>query len=134
MKRCDVAILGGGPAGMATALSLLKNDPTIQVVIVERSGYDQLRIGETLPPNARSLLEQLDVWPAFAQAGHLPAYGTSAAWGSSTLHANESFFSVHGNGWHLDRCAFDALLAQIARQRGALVYLRTFIEISTTSG
>ncbi len=123
--QCDVVILGGGPAGMATALSLLKYNPALRVVVVERSGYDQLRIGETLPPNARLLLEQLNVWPAFTQACHLPAYGTSAAWGSTTLHANESFFNLHGIGWHLDRCAFDALLAQgAAIQRGATVYLR----------
>ena len=121
----DVCILGGGPAGTATALSLLKYRPDLRVAVVERAGYDQLRIGETLPPNARSLLEQLDVWPAFIQAGHLPAYGTSAAWGSSALHANETVFSLHGYGWHLDRRAFDAFLAQVAIQRGAEVYLGT---------
>lgn len=88
-SQCDVVILGGGPAGMATAQSLLQHDPALTVVVVERSGYDQMRIGETLPPNARSLLQQLDVWSAFIQDDHLLAYGTSAAWGSSTLHANE---------------------------------------------
>jgi len=110
---------------MATALSLLKNNPTLRVIVVERRGYDQLRVGETLPPNARPLLEQLDVWPQFVRAGHLPAYGTCAAWGSPTLHANESIFNQHGNGWHLDRCAFDALLANVAIQRGALIYMHT---------
>ena len=127
MRQCDVAILGGGPAGNAVALSLLKNQPALRVVVVERSEYNRLRIGETLPPNARPVLEQLDVWPAFAHAGHLPSYGTSAVWGSSSLHANESFFNLQGNGWHLDRCAFDALLANVAIQRGAMVYLRTRI-------
>lgn len=125
MTQCDVVILGGGPAGMATALSLLKYDAALRVVVIERSGYDHLRIGETLPPNAGPLLEQLEVWSTFIQTGHLPAYGTSAAWGSSTIHTNESFFYMYGNGWHLDRCTFDALLAQMAIQRGATVYLHT---------
>ena len=125
LTQCDVVILGGGPAGMATARSLLQHDPALTVVVVERSGYDQMRIGETLPPNARSLLQQLDVWSAFVQDDHLLAYGTSAAWGSSTVHANETFFSLHGHGWHLDRCAFDAMLAQAAVQRGARLYPRT---------
>ncbi len=122
-----VAILGGGPAGMATALSLLQHNPALTVVVVERSGYDQPRIGETLPPNARPLLEQLKIWPRFLRAGHLPAYGTSAAWGSSTLQANESFFSLHGHGWHLDRCAFDGMLAQAAIERGAILHKYTQI-------
>ncbi len=125
IAQCDVVILGGGPAGMATALSLLKHDPTLRVVIVERSGYDNARIGETLPPNARPLLEELNVWPAFMRAGHLPAYGTCAVWGSSTVHTNESFFSLHGHGWHLNRATFDAMLAEAAVQRGAMLYLRT---------
>ncbi len=125
LTQCDVVILGGGPAGVATALSLLKYNPGLRVVIVERSGYDQTRIGETLPPNARPLLEQLNMWPAFTQAGHLPAYGTSAVWGSSTIRTNESFFNLHGHGWHLNRSSFDSMLAQAAVQRGAMLYLRT---------
>ena len=123
--QCDVVILGGGPAGTATALSLLKHNPTLKVVIVERSAYDTLRIGETLPPQARLLLEQLDIWSAFQRTGHLPSYGTVAAWGNSTLHANDSFFDKHGNGWHLDRCAFDASFANAAKERGAIVYVQT---------
>ncbi len=123
--QCDVVILGGGPAGVATALSLLKYNPTLRVVIVERSGYEHARIGETLPPNARPLLEQLNVWPSFTQAGHMPAYGTCAVWGSSEVHTNESFFNLHGHGWHLNRAVFDGMLAQIAVQRGAMLYLRT---------
>lgn len=125
LTQCDVVILGGGPAGVATALSLLKYNPSLRVVIVERSGYDQARIGETLPPNARLLLEQLGVWPAFTKAHHLPAYGTCAVWGGPSLHTNESFFNLHGHGWHLNRSAFDAMLAQAAVQRGAMLYLRT---------
>jgi len=125
LTNCDVLILGGGPAGMATALSLRQHNPGLTVVVVEHGGYDQPRIGETLPPNTRRLLEQLDVWSAFTQAGHLPAYGTSAAWGSAALQANEAFFGLHGNGWHLERCAFDSLLAHAAIQRGAAVYTHT---------
>lgn len=125
ITQCDVVVLGGGPAGVATALSLLKYNPGLRVVIVERSGYENSRIGETLPPNARPLLEQLNLWPAFTQAGHLPAYGTCAIWGSSTLHTNESFFNSHGHGWHLNRATFDGMLAQAAVQRGAMLYLRT---------
>jgi flavin-dependent dehydrogenase len=125
LTECDVAILGGGPAGMATVLALLQHNSALQVLVVERSGYDQLRIGETLPPNARPLLEKLAVWPAFTQVDHLRAYGTSAVWGSSTLHTNESFFHLHGHGWHLDRRLFDVMLAQAAIHQGATVSAHT---------
>lgn len=113
---------------MATALSLRQHNPALTVAVLERSGYDKPRIGETLPANARPLMEQLGVWSAFVQSGHLPAHGTSAAWDSSTLQANESFFRLHGHGWHLDRCAFDAMLAEAALQRGARLRTHTRVQ------
>lgn len=118
----DVIILGGGPAGTATALALRKQDPALSVAIVESSAYDRTRVGETLPPGIRPLLEQLDLWPAFLRRSYLPAFGTCAVWGSQDLHENEFIYSPHGQGWHLDRRDFDALLAEAARNRGAALY------------
>jgi 2-polyprenyl-6-methoxyphenol hydroxylase-like FAD-dependent oxidoreductase len=123
----DVIILGGGPAGTATALALRKHNPTLSVAVVESSVYDRTRAGETLPPGIRPLLEQLGVWPAFLQCSYVPAFGTRAAWGSGELHENEFIFSPHGQGWHLDRRDFDALLADQALQRGAAFYTQARI-------
>lgn len=118
----DVVILGGGPAGTATALALRKQDPALSVAVVESSAYDRTRVGETLPPDIRRLLEQLGIWPAFLRQNYLPAYGTCAAWGSEDLHENEFIYSPYGQGWHLDRQDFDALLADQAVQRGTVLY------------
>ena len=52
--RHDVAIIGGGPAGIATALALTRAGR--RVAVIERTRYDGVRIGETLPPRARPLL------------------------------------------------------------------------------
>ncbi len=121
----DILILGGGPAGTATALALRNHNPSLAVTIVERSAYDTVRIGETLPPQTQLLLDQLGVWPAFCQRAYKPAYGTCAAWGSEALHTNEFIYNVHGRGWHLDRRDFDALLADEAVARGATLYTNT---------
>ena len=43
-----VLIIGGGPAGLATALELAHQH--IAAVVIERSAYDDLRIGEHLTP------------------------------------------------------------------------------------
>jgi 2-polyprenyl-6-methoxyphenol hydroxylase-like FAD-dependent oxidoreductase len=114
-----VVILGGGPAGTATALSLRQHAPALSVAIVEQSTYNEFRIGETLTPHAQSLLEQLGVWSSFLEQGHTPAYGTRAAWGSDQLFENEFIFQSSARGWHLDRTRFDALLASCAVNEGA---------------
>lgn len=115
----DIAILGGGPAGSAVALTLRKHAPQLSVVIIEQSAFDRPRIGETLPPTVQPLLKQLGVWESFLAESHLPAYGTCSAWGSQQLESNEFLYGQHGRGWHLDRKRFDAMLAREAQTRGA---------------
>lgn len=114
----DVIILGGGPAGTATALALRAHDPHLSVAIVEQSAYGQTRIGESIPPAAQGLLERLGVWPAFLKQRHLPAYGTCAAWGSAALFEHEFIYQPERRGWHLDRKRFDLMLARQAEDRG----------------
>jgi len=49
------------------------------------------------------------------------SFGTSAAWGNQRPHENEFLFSVRGNGWHLDRKRFDAMLCREAQLAGTQV-------------
>jgi flavin-dependent dehydrogenase len=118
LQRYNVAILGGGPAGAAVALSLQKHTPSLAVAIIESSDYGQQRIGETLPPTVQPLLAQLGVWESFLAEDHLPAYGTWSAWGTDELESNEFIYGKFGRGWHLDRRRFDAMLAREAATRG----------------
>jgi flavin-dependent dehydrogenase len=122
---CDVLILGGGPAGSATALALRKHAPALSVVLVEASSYDEPRIGEVLPAQARDLLDYLGVWQGFAQENHRSAHSTISLWGHSLPRENHFIFSAYGSGWHLDRTGFDAFLNRQAAQNGAAVLLNT---------
>ncbi len=134
-NRVDIAVLGGGPAGAATALALRRHDPSWSVAIVEASDYRAARIGETLPPSTRRLLEHLGIWQAFLDAGHMPSHGTTAAWGSEEPHENEFIVHPDGEGWHLDRARFDALLAARAKTRGAQLWTGcTFINSDRHDG
>jgi flavin-dependent dehydrogenase len=118
-ERLDAVILGGGPAGTAAAIELARSG--CSVALVERSCYDQARIGETLPPLARLPLLRLGVWDRFLKDAHTPSHGTVSAWGQEKLYENNFIFNPYGHGWHLDRRQFDAMLAFAAEEAGARV-------------
>jgi flavin-dependent dehydrogenase len=133
-RAFDVAIVGGGPAGCATGLSLRAHAPELRAGLVEASDYESPRIGETLPPLARRLLEHLGVWEAFRRQGHREVHGTAAAWGGPIPQDNEYLFGTQGNGWHLDRSAFDALLAGEAESRGVTLLRQTRVRRAERDG
>jgi flavin-dependent dehydrogenase len=118
-RDIDVAVLGGGPAGAATALTLGRKG--YSVVVVEQSDYRNVRIGEMLPPAARPLLVSLGVWDRFLAENHSPCFAIRSAWGQPHLYHNDFIFNPHGSGWHVDRNRFDAMLARAAEDAGACV-------------
>lgn len=124
-RAFDVAIVGGGPAGCAAGLSLRSHAPGLSVALFEASSYESPRIGETLPPLSRRLLEHLGLWEAFCRQGHREVHGTAAAWGGPVPLDHDFLFSAQGAGWHLDRAAFDGWLAAEAGCRGVTVLRQT---------
>jgi flavin-dependent dehydrogenase len=119
-EKFDVAVIGGGPSGTALAIALARTRR--MVAVLERSYYDQVRIGETLPPRARLQLMTLGVWDRFLNDGHVPSPAILSAWGREELYENHFIFHPYGHGWHLDRRRFDAMLAGGAEEAGARVY------------
>ena len=113
----DVVILGGGPAGVATALALAERGAT--AFIIEPSFYEGERVGETFPPAIRATLTRLGLWECFAATvPHVPSVGIRSVWGSLEPHDRSFIFEPYGTGWHVDRRAFDAALALAAEGRG----------------
>jgi flavin-dependent dehydrogenase len=123
----DVAIVGGGPAGCATAIALAQNGVR-RVLLVEATDYRAVRVGESIPPTTTRLLERLGLWDAFVAERHQPCLGSCSAWGSATLGYNDSLFNPLGPGWHLDRARFDAWLAGAARERGTEIWRRARLD------
>lgn len=119
-----VAIVGGGPAGAATALALARHAPALRVLILEASDYGSPRLGETLAPSALPLLDQLGLREGFAASGARPAAGTLSTWGlpEGQVGGDDAIASPAGPAWHLDRRAFDAWLAESAAAAGATLW------------
>lgn len=119
-KSFDVAVIGGGPSGLALSL-VLRRHTSLSVAVIEKSTYEAQRIGETLSPGTQSLLRYLGVWESFKSGEHLTSFGTSAAWGSGNLTTRDFISTPYGNGWHLDRRRFDETLATHSEKAGVFI-------------
>lgn len=115
----DVAIVGAGPAGSALAIRLA--DAGVSVVLFEEGRFDRPRVGESLTPSTRPLLDDLGVWDAFLGTNPIPSWGTRSIWSDPTAdaEAHSHLSNPYGQGWHVDRRAFDEALALAAAGRGA---------------
>jgi flavin-dependent dehydrogenase len=118
-RACDVAIVGAGPAGSAAARWLALGGAS--VALIERSPFKAPRIGESLAPAVQPELAALGVWREFEALDPLPSYGTRSHWGGVTPSLHSHVMNPWGSGWHVDRRAFDIMLARAASDAGAAV-------------
>jgi flavin-dependent dehydrogenase len=119
-SRHDVIVVGGGPAGCAAVLTIVRGGAS--VALVERTHYDDLRWGESVSPAIRRPLDHLGMWDRFRQSPHRPSLGVESYWGSSEPAYRDFLLHPGGNGWHLDRRRFDAMLADESIAAGATLW------------
>lgn len=114
----SVLIAGGGPAGIATALSLVNRG--IACMIVEPEMPAGHKVGETIPPNAKPMLIRSGIDHLLADPAHLPCYGNSFMWGSSIPAETHFFTQTYQQGWHINRTFFEEQLRQLALSKGVV--------------
>jgi 2-polyprenyl-6-methoxyphenol hydroxylase-like FAD-dependent oxidoreductase len=118
--RCDVLIIGGGPAGLATAIEL-RQSSDLDVVVVEARDDPSERFGESVPPDILLALDRLDLTQAFKADGHLPCPGSVSLWGRDKPGHNDFILNPVGPAWHISRTRFEAMLRTRATQMGASI-------------
>lgn len=122
-QKCDVLVIGGGPAG-ATAGALLAQLGH-KVVILEKEHHPRFHIGESLLPANLPLLEKLGVGDAVRAIG-------MEKWGAefvSPWHDRKSQTFKFGDAWdksmpfsyQVRRSEFDEILIRNAARLGAEV-------------
>lgn len=118
----DVVVIGGGPCGLAVALSLVKNG--LSAAIIEKGSYNQKPVGEHLPASALGVLQELGVPAALVDdKEHLHCAGVVSWWGNDdSPHIVNYFFHPFGHGVNLSRPKFDQDFADYARQIGVVIF------------
>lgn len=112
----DVLVVGGGPAGTATAIRLARRG--VRVAVLERARYPRPKpCGEYMSPGVLDQLHRLGVGEAVEAAGRrLEGF---------TIHApGQTFTGRFPNGRHgvgVSRSVMDTLLAEQAARAGAEV-------------
>ena len=116
-----ILVLGAGTAGCAAAVFLRQLN--FEVVLADRQPFPDstgtFKIGESLSPDATTLLQQLGIWEAFCAGPHLKCYGNLSYWHSEKATHHDFLQHPIGHGWHLGRLAFDQMLLKKAIDAGA---------------
>ena len=126
----DVVVVGAGPAGSTTALSIRKHAPHLSVCLVDRAVFPRDKsCGDGLGPGAVQVLKELDALEVVADAPQPPAVRVA---GPGRWEGYSPGPSVRGrdlSGYVVPRKLLDARLAWLARDRGAsLVEGGKFVE------
>jgi len=100
--RCDVVVIGGGPAGSAAAHLLASWGWS--VCLIHRPSA-RPTFAESLPPSTRKLLAHVGQLDAVERAAFHPSCGTVARWAGA-----ERTTETDAPGFHVSRAVFDRVL------------------------
>jgi flavin-dependent dehydrogenase len=97
----------------------------VAAIVIERSAYDDLRIGEHLQPAGVLQLGAISSNSSLPLDGHFACAGVVAYWGSETPNHMDYFLHAGQHGLNLSRPRFDADLARACELSGATVQRST---------
>jgi flavin-dependent dehydrogenase len=138
--KCDVAIIGGGPAGATVGTFLKKYNPDLDVVIFERELFPRDHVGESLLPAVTGVLDEMGVWDKVEAANFPVKLGATYRWGKQT---DEDLYYFHflpegkfsqterpgtyqgqrrQTTFQVDRSVYDKILLDHAAELGCRVY------------
>ena len=127
----QVLIAGGGPAGIATALTLTARG--ISNCVIEATAMPIKKLGEAVPPNSKPLLKKLGILQLLKSDAHIAYYGNKSSWGNNKLEQKEFIKWIHGHGFLLDRQVFEQQLRDHLVNNGGQLLVGRKIKKVTSS-
>jgi flavin-dependent dehydrogenase len=135
-ERCDVLVVGGGPAGSTLAAIVKKYAPERRVVILERAPGPRHHVGESLLPGMVPVLKELGVFDKIDRAGFPRKLGATYVWGRDRTPWENDFNDVNMKelveryggipekieyAWQVRRSEYDEILLSHAAECGVEV-------------
>lgn len=128
IEQCPIAVIGGGPTGLACAIALAQAGE--QVIVLERGSWPRDKIcGEGLMPSGVDVLDRLGVLPLIASDQCRPFRGIG--WIDPQGHRVSGDFAS-GQGLAIRRTGLSAALVQRARElEGITLWERACVDDMT---
>lgn len=139
----DVAIIGAGPAGSTAASILLKYNPALRLVMIEKEQFPRPHIGESQLPGISGILNEMGCWNKVEAANFPIKLGASYTWGRNQDVWDFNFYPVEKfrdeprpakfegqrrfTAFQVDREVYDQILADHAVSLGARWRQRTLV-------
>ena len=120
MAKLDAVIVGAGPAGAATAITLARAGRS--VAVLEKRAKLRFNVAETLAPNAVGVATHF-IGPLDQALGQNAFHtrGNISLWGNDTPDQHDFFYSPAGAGYCVNRQHFDAAFRSAAHDTGAQI-------------
>jgi flavin-dependent dehydrogenase len=146
---CDVAIIGGGPAGSSVASLLMKYNPRLNVVLLEREKFPREHVGESLLPAVCNVLDEMRAWDKVEAANFPIKIGATYRWGNTqdlwTYNFSHQPFQdeirpakFEGQrkdlAFQVDRAIYDKILLDNARDWGCQVFPQVKVQEVLAAG
>ena len=128
----NIIIIGGGPAGIATALAL--HQLGYQTLIIEGKLLNGYYPGEHVGPEIKQIFKELHIPDKILFSNSIDCYQIQSCWGSENLYSNESIYNPYGEGFLLSRPQFDIDMIHYVDGQGVNILLNTHVVKISPSG
>ena len=134
-ERCDLLVIGGGPAGSTLAGLVKKYAPEKRVILLEKASGPRHHVGESLLPGLVPILKELGVYEKVDAAGFPRKIGANYQWGMNGEVWENDFNDVNVSAmmargglpekiewsWQVRRSKYDEILLTHAESLGVEV-------------
>ncbi len=131
-QRCDVVVIGGGPAG-STAATLLAQKG-LEVVLLDRERHPRYRVGESLIPHTWKYTDLTGATPKLLAEDFIRKAGGTVVWNGVIRQMAFKDFGYKHPALHVERDRYDFLLLQHAREQGVQVFEEVAVLGATLRG